>query len=327
MKALSLLLSVLIATAAVVRAADVVIYAVSKTQTFTQTATAAPSLPLTSGFTFAALINARTPTSVTGGTLLIPGATVKTFGPVPGFGQWAVVAPFNDLAAMNAVYAPGNYRFTINAVTDGTRTPTLAFNGSSFSSTPTVTNIVAAQNIDWTQDFPLQWSAFTGGTTTNTIQLIINRKDGTQLFATPQYPATGYLKSTNTSVAIPANTFVPGETYSATLAFANLVTVDPFSYGFFDGVPGVATFIKITNFPMKAPGTTPLLGIAKGAAPGSYDLTWNSDIGRTYDLTWSADFTTWTRVDLVTATAATTTRSDTPAAQVTARFYRLQEPP
>ena len=326
MKTLPLLLVLSLGGVAALPAADVTVYAVIKTQSFAQTATSAPALPLTAGFQFTSVISPATATSVTGGTLRLPSTVVKPFGPVPGFGSFAVEEKFDTLAAMNAVYASGNYAFTIHTQNDGTRTPTLAFTGSSFSSTPTVTNIADAQNIDWTQNFTLQWSPFTGSTSNNTVQVIITRSNGSQLFATPQFPASGALTSASTSVVIPANTFVPGETYTGTLAFANLATVNVFAYGFFDGVPGVGAFIKTTEFPLTAPGTTPVLHIAQGTAARSLDLSWNSDLGRTYDLRRSQDFVTWTRVALVTSTAATTLRTDIPAIGVTSRFYRLQQP-
>jgi hypothetical protein len=71
--------------------------------------------------------------------------------------------------------------------------------------------------------------------------------------------------------------------------------------------------------------------IAEAPAAGSYELTWNADIGRTYDLVRTLDLSppvvTWTRVALVTGTAATMTRTDTPPGSPASGFYRLQDPP
>jgi hypothetical protein len=228
---------------------------------------------------------------------------------------------------MTAVFDSGNYTFTINAVNDGTRTPTLSFTGSSFPTTPQVTNFTAAQNIDWTQPFTVNWVAFAGGNSSDFIQLVIERSNGSELFSTPDFGQPGALDGTATSATIPAFTFTPGERYTATLTFGNVVTINLTAYGFLDFVPGVTAFARTNQFPMRAPGTTPTLQIARGAAAGAYDLSWNSDIGRTYDLVRSQDFVTWTRIALVTATGATTTRTDATAGALTAGFYRLQEPP
>ena len=322
------LLSLLIAiTCAAARAADVSVYALTKTQNFQQTSSAAPVLQATGGFSFGAIIDPATATSVTSATLRLPSATVVPFGPVPGFGPFAVAEAFDTQAAMDAEYGSGSYLFTIHAVSDGTKTPSLSLGAAAYPTTPRVTNFAAAQTIDWTQNFTLQWNAFAGGTSSDSIQLIILRKNGSTVFSTPTFGSTGALDGTATSTVIPANTLVPGETYSATLVFGNIITINIFAYGFLSGVPGVTAFAKRTDFPMKAPGTTPKLQISKGVAAGSYDLTWNADIGRSYDLVRSQDLTTWTRVALITATASSITRTDTPAASVKFRFYRLQEPP
>lgn len=326
----SILRFLLVAAAGVgaLRAADVDLYAVSKAQSFIQSSAAAPVLLPTGGFAFASVVNARTTTSVTSATLKLPNLMVKTFGPVPGVGPRAVAQTFDTEAALNAAYGTGSYQFTINTVADGIKTPTLALPASSYPNSPTITNFEAAQNIDWTQDFTLTWGAFAGGNATDNIQVTIRRKNGTQLFATPQFGASGALIGTATSVFIPAGTFVPGEPCTATLYFGKVASVDVFSY---PGVPGVTAFIKTTDFPMKAPGTTPTLVISNAPTPGVFDLKWNADIGRTYDLVWAADLATpaavWTRLALVTAMATTETRSDAPAASETKRFYRLQDPP
>jgi hypothetical protein len=318
----------LAAFAGALRAADVDLYAVTKAQSFTQTSAAAPVLLPTGGFAFASIINAHTGTSVTSATLKLPDMMVKTFGPVPGVGSLAVVGTFNTEAALDAAFASGGYQFTINAVTDGTKTPTLNLGASNYPNTPTITNFAAAQDIDWTQDFTLTWGTFVSGGANDSIQLTIRRKNGTQLFATPSFGSPGVLSGTAASVVIPANTFVPGESYTATLYFGKIASVDLSSYL---GVPGATAFIKTTEFPMKAPGTTPTITIRVGTAADSFDLTWNADIGRTYDLVRASDLsspvTTWTRLALVTATSTTETWSDTPGVGVTKRFYRLQEPP
>jgi hypothetical protein len=321
-------------TLSVATAADVDLYAVSKAQSFTQTSAAAPVLLPAGGYAFASIVSKHTSTSVSSATLKLPSLVVKAFGPVAGVGSFAVAQTFDTEAALDAEYSAGNYQFTINAVTDGTKTPTLNLPASAYPNTPTVTNFLAAQNIDWTQDFTLTWGTFVGGTgglLGDNIQVTIKRKNGTTLFATPQYGSAGALDGTATSVTIPANTFVPGESYTASLYFGNITNIDFTSYGLLLGVPGVTAFIKTTEFPMKAPGTIPHLEIAKDITPGSYDLTWNADIGRTYDLVWTADLSptvvSWTRVALVTATATTETVTDTPSGSPAVRFYRLQDPP
>lgn len=313
-------------------AADVSVYALTKTQGFRQTSVATPTPLATGGFTFGSVVNRTTAASVTSATLLLPGAASPTpLGPVSGFGALAIVQTFNTKAALDAAYTAGSYAFTINAVNDGTKTPSLSFGADDYPNTPTITNFVTAQNIDWTQPFTLQWGTFIGGAAGvlgDSIQLIILRKNGTTLFSTPLFGSTGALDGTKTSVEIPANTFVPGEPYTATLIFGNIVSINFLAYV---GVPGVVAFAKTTEFPMKAPGTSPALLIAGAPVAGSYELTWNADIGRTYDLVRTLDLSppvvTWTRVALVTGTASTMTRTDTPPGSPASGFYRLQDPP
>ena len=324
MKTIPLFLLLAAGAVSALHAADVSVYAVIKSQGYEQISTAAPTALATGGFTFLSAISQTTTGSVISATLQLPSAVVKPFGPVPGYGPFAMTESFDTEAAMTAVYGIGLYGFTILTLNDGTRTPSQALGVSVYPNTPTIANFAAAQNIDWTQSFTLQWGAFTGGTAADTIQLIISRPNGTELFSTPQFGNPGALNGTATSAVIPANTLVPGVAYTATLIFGDIITLDFLSY---PGVPGVTAFATTTRFPMKAPGTVPKLLISNGTAPGSFDLTWNADIGRTYDLVWSPDLASagWTRLFLVNATATTETRSDTPG--VTSRFYRLQEPP
>jgi len=326
MKTISLCLLLVCGSVCAVCAADVSVYALTKTRGYQQASPAAPASLATGGFAFAGIVSPTTtsPASVTGATLKLPSAVVKTCGPVPGFGPFAVVQAFDTQALLDGTYADGSYLFTIAAVNDGTKTPALTVNGDAYPNAPTVTNFTAAQSIDWTQPFTLQWGGFAGGTGTDTIQLLITRKDGTTLFSTPQFPNAGALNGTATSATIPAGTFVPGEPYTATLIFGKIVGANLTSY---PGVPGVSAYASTTEFPMKAPGTVPVLVISSGGTPGSFDLTWNADIGRTYDLVWSPDLVGWTRLFLVTASAATETQNDTPGTGVAKRFYRLQDPP
>jgi hypothetical protein len=324
---LSLLLLAALGLALPLRAADVAFYGLTKAQFYAQSSTATPSLLPTGAHTFAALVDASAAGSVSSAVLRLPSLADVPFGPVSGVGALAVAQPFDTLAALDAAFPSGNYRFTINGVNDGTRTPTLNLGANAYPTTPQVTNFTAAQDIDWTQDFTVTWVPFAGGDAQDFIQLRITRSNGSLLFATPSFGQTGALTGTATSTSIPAGTFVPGRQYTATLAYGNVVTINLTAYGLFDFVPGVTAFARTTEFPMSAPGTPPQLVIAKGAAAGSYDLTWNADIGRAYDLRRSQDFVTWTRVALVTADATTETVTDTPAASVKARFYRLDAVP
>lgn len=314
-------------TVAPLRAADVSLYGITKAQFFDQTSAGAPVIQPTGAFTFAAVVDASAPGSVTSATLRLPSLVDVPLGPISGVGALAVAQQFNTETALDAAFGSGNYRFTINAVNDGTRTPTLSYPANSYPTTPQVTNFEAAQAIDWTQPFTLSWLPFAGGGGSDFIQLTIDRSDGSRLFSTPGYAQPNALNGTATSVTIPPNTFVPGRRYSATLAFGNVVNIDLTSYGFFLFVPGATAFAKTTRLPMASPGTTPLLQIAKGAIAGSYDLSWNADLGRTYDLRWSQDFVTWTRLTLVLADTTTETATDTPPANTPARFYRLDPVP
>jgi len=85
-----------------------------------------------------------------------------------------------------------------------------------------------------------------------------------------------------------------------------------------------------SDSPLPCRPRRPNLVITPALAAGSYDLSWNADIGRTYDLVRTSDLSspiTWTRVALVIATATTETRTDTTPPGPPSGFYRLQEAP
>lgn len=320
-----LLLSVVILPS--LRAADVNVYALTKAQFLSQTSTAAPVLNVTNAFTFAAIIDPATATSVTSATLRLPDLTVRPFGPVPGVGPLGVAQQFNTEALLEAAFPTGGYLFTMNTVNDGVRTPTLNLPVSAYPNAPFIVNFAAAQAIDWTQAFAVQWQPFVGGGSSDYIQMTIRRTDGSQVFRTPDFGQTGALTGAATSATIPANTLVPGTTYRASVVFGDvqtpidLTSYQPLSLNF---VPGVRAFAKTTDFPIAAPGTKPALEIRKGAAADTYDLSWSADLGRTYSIVWTEDFVTWTPLTSVLADEATETVTDAPGVGVLARFYKVQ---
>ncbi len=300
-------------------AADVTTYAVIKNRLFDQTAAATVVPTATNGFTFTGVVNAAT-SNMTSGTLQPPSLTVYTFTNTPGLGSFGLLQTFSSQAAMDAVFASGNYKFTLNTVHDGTKTPTLSMTGDNYPAAPTIANYAQAQLIGAGTNFTVSWVPFTGGTSTDTILLTIANSTGQQVFSTPVFPAPGALTGTATSAVIPANTLQTGRTYTATLSFAK-VTADVFSYL---GVPGVSAYASSTTCKLRTL-STPLLTIEQTAA-NEAQLSFNSDTGRSYDIRASVDLTNWTSLLITNAAGTNVIYQDASSPALTNRFYRLQNP-
>lgn len=309
----------------VLSAADVQLYALTRTISNRQSSTAPATTLPTAAYTFAAIIVPATSASVVTATLSKPNAVNHTYTTYPGSTTLGVGGQFDTKSAMDALYMDGTYGIQMTTQNDGQRNTYLNLGPEVFPNTPQVTNFPAAQTINATQAFTVTWSPFSGGGTDDFIQLIIRRANGTTLYATPSVGQTGALNGTVTQTTIPAGTFIPAQVYTATLIYTNVVAGFLYGYGYPITVPNATTYTKTTEFTMTAPGTKPILSITTGTPAGSVLLSWNADIGRTYDLRSSTDLVTWNSVSLLTAATTSLQYTHTPSG--TQVFYRLQAPP
>jgi hypothetical protein len=148
------------------------------------------------------------------------------------------------VADMNQNFPNGNYVMAMTTAHDGQRNVTLSLTGDSYPNTPTFLNFAALEAVDPLPAFTLSWSAFTGGTANDFIQVSVVNSDGVEVFSTPAFGAIGALTGTAASAVIPAGTLSPESSFTISLTFLKIVTRNTTSY---PGATGLAGYYKSTE--------------------------------------------------------------------------------
>jgi hypothetical protein len=130
------------------------------------------------------------------------------------------VADFNTnlLETFTTNFPSGNYIFNVSAVTSNQQV-TVNLPAYVPPNSPQVSNYVAAQSVNPSQPFTLNWITFTNGLSTDWILFQIHGGPIGTLFQTPVPGQPGALNGTSTSVIIPAGTLSTSSTNTAVLAF------------------------------------------------------------------------------------------------------------
>src|SRR5260221_3884154 len=157
--------------------------------------------------------------TTTGITVTFPGGGISNLvQDIAAPENWVFGGFMTNETALETNFPPGNYTFTVHA-TGSNETKVVAFPSSlAQPSAPHLANLLAAQTVDSTQPFTLQWDPFAGGTATDYIAAGL----GTT-WQSPSIGSSNALNGTATSVTIPAGTLAPGTTYNASVGFSHAV--------------------------------------------------------------------------------------------------------
>jgi hypothetical protein len=180
--------------------------------------------------------------------------------------------PLTNQTSFDTTYPTGNYTFNLFTLDNGNKFPVLNLPTPVYPSTPRVSNYSAAQTINPASSFLLQWDAFAGGTTNETIWCIIIDGNGNWVFSTPR-PLTDLanaLKGTATSVTIPAGTLQLGSNYLGTLIFSRIMSTNTTGY---PGAVGVTSASAETTFAMAT--TAPLQATTASLPNGTNGTAYN----------------------------------------------------
>ena len=130
------------------------------------------------------------------------------------------VSDFNTnlLETFTTNFPSGNYIFNVSAV-DSNQQVTVTLPAYVPPNSPQVSNYVAAQSVNPSQPFTLNWITFTNGLSTDWILFQIEGGPIGTLFQTGVPGQPGALNGISTSVVIPANTLSASSTNTAILAF------------------------------------------------------------------------------------------------------------
>jgi murein DD-endopeptidase MepM/ murein hydrolase activator NlpD len=230
-----------------VSAADVGFHVVAaKGQNLIQTNAVGPLIPSTNDppFEFLSFVQPTGPGTVTNVTLKPPGGSTFTLSYSPDDGRYRTNAGFADKASLDAAFSAGIYTQRIYAVTDGTRSVALGLPGDAYPTNPIIVNWSAAQSVDMTRPFTLQWASFTGGTSNDYILLEAEDINASTVINSGPPGQPGSLNGTNTSYFIPAGVLQPGSNYHAWIMFAKMTAVT----NAFPGATGVTAYLKNNSF-------------------------------------------------------------------------------
>lgn len=179
------------------------------------------------------------------------GADFPTFAEDEG---WEGSAEFDTLSALEAAFPDSATPWTLvlDTLNDGDAISfSLVLNGGLFPNPPTLTNYTAAQSIDSTADFTLNWNTFTSGTADDLILVFVESLDYETVFETDLESLNG----TATSATIPSGTLSPGTPYYFSISFIKgAAAPDTTTY---PGAQGLAFYESWTEGLLRTAGTAP----------------------------------------------------------------------
>lgn len=228
---------------------DVEFLAFIKGRLFLQSGTVAEPAQL---YVFSLTSDLNAFNSVTNGLVTLP--STRTVTPQLDWGDaYDFESAYSSQAQMDLFFPDGAYQVRLDTVRNGSRQFNFALNGSAYPNAPQIVNFAATQSVNPSNTFTLSWDAFAGGTAADLIRLEIEGDNdfGGEAFETPSFNEAGALRGTNTSVLIPAFTFMPGRTYRSSLMFVKVSQVDTSTY---PGVVAASGYLSVTDFELRTIG-------------------------------------------------------------------------
>jgi len=231
------------------RGADVISYVVAgKSQEWIQTDAGPPRWKSATPYRFMSSVDLTAPGTVNTATVHLPDGSERDLVPRSGGSTFRYDKYFSSQAELNAEYPDGAYTLTIDAVRDGTQEISLRLEGDQYPNAPQITNWASLQVANAASDVVIAWDTFASGRTNDLIHLLIETD--------PIW--TVALPGPHTSVAIPAGTLSPGQTYYASLLFARRLESATAAYPGAVGstVYWMETSFNITTLPETRPRIT-----------------------------------------------------------------------
>jgi hypothetical protein len=189
--------------------------AIFKSLNFVQTGNAAPVPDTELAATFGAFFRAGTNQSITAASLASPTGTMNLHNL---FGNFMTNGTFSTAAALETAFTSGNYTLTVTGTGGGS--VTFPLGNPAQIPVPRIVNLGELSSMNLTQNFTLNFSAFTGASTTDGIFIEISGDEGQGEFRAPDPCVPRTLPNNATSIVIPANTFKSGQTYRGSISFS-----------------------------------------------------------------------------------------------------------
>ena len=310
---------------------DVAMYYVMKMEDFRQVDAAIFVLDTNSGpfNAYLGLVQSSVG-SVTIANVTLPGGAARALPSGSSGIELETEESFRDQASIDALYPPGNYTFSLLGVNDGLRYPVVSMPSAPYPSQPQVSNFAAAQAINPSSPFTLQWSAIPGATTDDAIWVYATGAGGNVVFSTPK-PSTDRLAAldgTATSVLIPANTFQSGQTYTGWIMFIHTTSVNTTAY---PGAVGATVVAATTSFPLAVGGAPlPVLSQPRRISNSQFSFQLSGVPGQNYTVLYAANpalaLTNWSTLVVTNLPASSVLIQDNQAINQQ-RYYRVKVGP
>lgn len=285
------------------QALDVSEYGVLKGKQYTQDSTLTPPDGEWDLYWLSAYVRLTAADSVTEATVQPPGAE-----PLPALYELAepLLLQLNlpgglTIPEMNAALPNGTYVLALTTAHDGNKSLSLSLTGDVYPNTPTFLNFASLDTVDPSAAYTVSWSALTGGTANDYIQVRVVDTDDNVVFITPMAGVAGALSGTATSVVIPANTLLPESNYTVRLLFVKVTIRNTTGY---PGLTGLGGYYKYTDAALTTtvgggPDTTPPQLVTSTPANGAANVSvsmpvvfvFNEPMANAESIVWSANVT------------------------------------
>lgn len=277
-------------------------YGVSKYLSYSQTSSADPTPSSNGGaFIFSSSVLAPAAATISSASVELPNVTQNTMTIFGGTAQY-----FDEPAsetALDTSYPPGNYTLHFTLSGQAQQNISIALPANTVP-VPKISNFGAAQNVIATADFTLQWNGFATLSGGEHISLNISDSAGNIIFTAPDPCVPRDLQPSAKSIVIPANTLLPGRSYTGSLNlgrnFYSNTNAVPQMYGFGD-------LIRTTEFTITSSSGGVVTGPATLATPqllqnGNPEFHLSGTAGKTYNIlrAGSVNASQWLIVGTVT---------------------------
>jgi hypothetical protein len=295
-----------------------------KVLSYSQTSASTPVLSAENPATFSALVDTPADNAVTAASLKLPNGSVSNLLSLGG--EFILGGGFDSQAELDAAFPTGSYEMTMTRATPPATKVTMTV-PSGYPTTPQVANYAAAQTVDPTVDFTLQWGAFAGATGSDLLILEI-ADGGNTILVAPDSCVPIDLPNNATSFVIPAGTLEEGKIYDGAITFYKTFFYNTNSPADF---LSAGAMVKTTQFTINTGGTVstppPVLSSPAFNLGGKFAFTAGDlQVGTQYRLEYSTTLLPnfWTLLELLTPTAAVEPIVDNSSNEAAGqRFYRV----
>ena len=300
--------------------------AVSKQLTYVQTSAASPTPDPTSPATFLGSATSPTNNLITSAKLQVPGGPLLTLTNFLGLGRsFVTIEEYASQTALDTARPNATYNLQLTRTTGGPVSADISLAGS-WPPTPQILNYAAAQAVDPSADFVVQWNGFAGATANDSVGFSIVHPTTFWIWTAPDPCVPRALANTATSVTIPAGTLQPGTTYAGSLAYTR------FTYSSSNAIPDMvllAMLQKEVNFTLKTTGSSgggPRFINWRRLANGNLELKLQGTPGKFYMIEVSENLVGWTNtVPLLAPLDGVITHEISPGTYGSPAFFRARE--